>query len=666
MASVKIAKKIDSLRAEIRKHDRLYYVLNQPNISDGEYDRLFAELKKLESENPDLITADSPTQRVSGQPSDGFVSVRHSEPMLSIDNTYNADELRAFDERLTKGLAGEKYEYVVELKIDGLAVSLLYEKGLLIRAVTRGDGNVGDDVTSNVRTIRSVPLRLVDDGNLPEVLEVRGEIFMPEKSFARLNSQRAEQGQSLFANPRNAASGSLKLLDSAVTAKRGLAFFAYSIHSVDTDFADGHFESLTKIKAMSLPVSPDIQRAKGIDEVVDICMSWERRRFELDYQIDGMVIKVDDFAQRELLGSTGRAPKWCIAYKFAAEQAVTIVTSIDVQVGKSGSLTPVANLEPVQLAGTTVKRASLHNFDEVKRLDVRCSDTVIVEKAGEIIPQVIEVKKDLRPENTPEFVPPSVCPVCQKEVKKDESSVSVRCVNDYCPAKIKEQIKYFAGRDQMDIENLGTSLVAQLVDCKLVRDFADIYSLTVEQLASLDRMARKSAENVIAGIENSKQRPLSKLITAIGIRHIGSQSAEILAQAFGSLEILKNATVEQMSEIDQIGPVMAQSICGFFSNRKNLEMIDKLITAGVNPGQDVRSSGVLDGKTFVITGTLEKFTRLEITQTIKDNGGKIASSLSKKTNFLIAGLKPGSKLDKAEKLGIKIISENEFIEMVGK
>ena len=663
MAGVEITKKIDSLRAEIRKHDRLYYVENQPAVSDQEYDSLFAELSTLELANPLLITADSPTQRVSGQPSEGFVSVRHLESMLSIDNTYNADDLRAFNKRVAKALDDEKYEYVVELKIDGLAVSLIYEKGLLSRAVTRGDGVTGDDVTSNVRTIKSIPLGLQGE-NVPDVLEVRGEIYMPKKSFARLNNQRAENDENLFANPRNAAAGSLKLLDSSVTAKRGLAFFAYSAGSAESDFAGNHFESLEKIKSLGLPINPNIVKASSIDEVVDICLSWEQKRFELDYQIDGMVVKIDEFAQRKLLGVTGRAPKWCISYKFAAEQAETIVESIDVQVGKSGSLTPVANLKPVQLAGTTVKRASLHNFDEVARLDVRCGDTVIVEKAGEIIPQVVEVKKDLRPDNAKPFDVPTICPVCQKEVEKDADGVYVRCLNSACPAQLKEKLAHFAGRDQMDIENLGDSLVTQLVDSKLVGDFADIYSLIIEQLESLDRMAHKSAENVVAGIQKSKQQPLSKLITAIGIRHIGSQSAEILAQSFGSLDALKSATVEQMAEIDQIGPVMAQSVYEFFGDEKNLAMIDKLIAAGVNPSQDVRSSGVLDGKTFVVTGTLENLGRSQITKEIKAHGGKVASSVSKKTDFLIAGLNAGSKLDKAEKLGVKIISEAEFVEMV--
>ena len=662
-----IREKIEQLRAQIRRHDRLYYVLNQPEISDRQYDELFAELKRLEHQRPEFIAADSPTQRVSGEPIEGFASITHPLPMLSIDNTYNPDELKAFDQKIAKSLDTENYRYVVELKIDGLAISLRYEAGLLASAATRGDGLAGDDVTGNVRTIKSVPLRLDGDG-IAEVLEVRGEVYMPKRAFAELNALRAEVGQPLFANPRNAAAGSLKLLDSSITAERRLAFFAYSTGQVSEPLADTHYESLQKLKEFGLPVNSNICRAEKIDEVINICQSWDKRRSKLDYQIDGMVIKVDRFEQQRVLGSTGRAPRWCISYKFPTEQAQTKVISIDVQVGKSGILTPVANLEPVPLAGTTVKRASLHNFDEVKRLDVRCGDMVIIEKAGEIIPQIIKVMQKGRNLFETKLVePPKKCPACDEAIAKDENGVYIRCTNGNCSAQMKEKLKYFAGRDQMDIENLGSALIEQLVDSGLVKNFADVYELTAEKVSSLERMAEKSAANVIKAIEKSKTQPLPRFIAAMGIRHVGSASSEILAEEFNSLEAIKNADLETLKNIDQIGPIMAQSVFDYFHNEKNLVVIDKLLKAGVNPAAAAKKkSQVLAGKTIVITGTLKNFSRSEIEQAIKDNGGKISSSVSKKTDFLLIGENPGSKFDKAQKLGIKVVSEEEFIEMIEK
>ena len=662
-----IREKVEQLRAQIRRHDKLYYVLNQPEISDRQYDAFFAELKRLEQQRPELITADSPTRRVSGEPIKGFASITHPQAMLSIDNTYNPDELKAFDQRIAKSLDTENYGYVVELKIDGLAISLRYEAGLLASAATRGDGLAGDDVTGNVRTIKSVPLRLDGDG-IAEVLEVRGEVYMPKRAFAELNALRAEVGQPLFANPRNAAAGSLKLLDSSITAERRLAFFAYSTGQVSEPLADTHYESLQKLKEFGLPVNSNICRAEKIDEVINICQSWDKRRSKLDYQIDGMVIKVDRFEQQRVLGSTGRAPRWCISYKFPAEQAQTKLISIDVQVGKSGILTPVANLEPTPLAGTLVKRASLHNFDEVKRLDVRCGDTVIIEKAGEIIPQVIEViKKDRSLSGTKPVEPPEKCPACGEAVAKDENGVYIRCINSNCPAQMKEKLKYFAGRDQMDIENLGSALIEQLVDSGLVKNFADVYELTAEKVSSLERMAEKSAANVIKAIEKSKTQPLPRFIAAMGIRHVGSASSEILAEEFNSLEAIKKADLETLKNIDQIGPIMAQSVFDYFHNEKNLSVIDKLLKAGVNPVASAKKkSQVLAGKTIVVTGTLKNFSRSEIAQVIKDNGGKTSSSVSKKTDFVLIGENPGSKLDKAQKLGIDIISEEEFMKMAKK
>ncbi|MFQ6034319.1 MAG: NAD-dependent DNA ligase LigA [Sedimentisphaerales bacterium] len=661
-----IKKRVKQLRNEIRRHDYLYYVLNQPKISDQQYDKLFAQLKALEQANPKLITADSPTQRVSGQPLEGFTTVRHAVPMLSMDNTYNADELRAFDERVRKQLGNEDYDYVVELKIDGVAISLRYERGTLVTAATRGDGEVGDDVTANVRTIRSIPLVLLGDGKILDVLEVRGEVYMPTKSFIKLNKLREQAGEPVFANPRNAAAGSLKLLDARITAERNLSFFAHSVGQLSEPLAEEHYEILQKFKKFGLPVNPHTKKAKNIDEVIDICLGWDEKSLKLDYKIDGMVIKVNNFRQRDILGATGRAPRWCISYKFPAERAETIVESIDVQVGKSGILTPVANLVPVQLSGTTVKRASLHNFDELNRLDVRCGDTVLIEKAGEIIPQVVQVKKKLRPAGAVPFKVPKKCPNCGSTVVKDEEGVYIRCVNPNCTGQLKELLRYFAGRDQMDIEHLGPSLIDQLVDKGLVKNFADLYKLQKSQLADLERMAEKSAANVIEAIERSKTRPLWRLIAALGIRYIGGQSAQILAEHFGELSALMSADRQTLEAVDQIGPRMAESLYEYFRNPRNRAVIDELLAAGVKPEKPkvARRSNKLAGKTIVVTGTLEKFNRQQIEQSIRQAGGKPSSSVSKKTDFVLAGKEPGSKLDKARKLGVKVVDEKQFLEML--
>jgi len=659
-----VSKQIKRLREEIRQHDYLYYVLNQPKISDRQYDKLFTELKELEAANPQFVTADSPTQRVSDRPLEGFATVRHAVPMLSMDNTYNADELRAFDERVAKQLASKDYDYVIELKIDGLAISLRYEDGTLVTAATRGNGEVGDDVTANVRTIRAVPLVLLDGGKIPAVLEVRGEVYMPTSSFAELNRLRIEAGEPAFANPRNAAAGSLKLLDARITAARNLSFFAYAAGQVSEPLAANHYESLARFKELGLPVNPNIKKAKDINEAIEICDGWNEKRTSLDYQIDGMVIKINRFEQRDILGATGRAPRWCISYKFAAEQAETIVESIDVQVGKSGILTPVANLTPVLLAGTTVKRASLHNFDELRRLGVGQGDTVVIEKAGEIIPQVIEVKEKAKTK-VPVFEIPKVCPICGSAAVKDEEGVYIRCINRECPGQLKERLKYFAGRGQMDIEHLGPALIDQLIENGLVGNFADLYELGQHQLAGLERMADKSAANVINAIEESKTRPLWRLIAALGIRHIGGQSAQILAEHFGSLGALVAAGEGELAEIDQIGPTMAKSIFEYFHNPENRSVIEELLAAGVKPEQPRKlRSDKLAGKTIVITGTLENFSRQQAEQAIRRAGGKSSSSVSKKTDFVLAGENPGSKLDKAEKLGIQVIDEKQFMKMI--
>jgi DNA ligase (NAD+) len=661
-------KRIEQLRQEIRRHDYLYYVLNQPKISDQQYDALFVELKTLEQANPQFVTADSPTQRVAGVPLEGFATVRHAAPMLSIDNTYSAEELMAFDERIRKLLGTKDYDYVVELKIDGLAISLRYERGKLATAATRGDGEVGDDVTTNVRTIKAVPLVLLAARKIPDVLEVRGEVYMPTKAFTELNKVREQAGEPLFANPRNAAAGSLKLLDARTTAERKLSFFAYATGELSKPLAEDHYRTLQKFKELGLPVNPNIEKAKDINEVIDICSGWSEKRSKLAYQIDGMVIKINRFEQRDILGATGRAPRWCISYKFAAEQAQTIIESIDVQVGKTGILTPVANLRPVPLAGTTVKRASLHNFDELDRLDVRCGDTVVIEKAGEIIPQVMEVIKEQRPAGTVPFKPPKKCPICGSVVAKDKDGVYIRCLNPNCFGQLKERLRYFAGRDQMDIENLGPALIEQLVEAGLVKNFADLYKLKNSDLLTLERMAEKSASNVIDAIEESKTQPLWRLIAGLGIRHIGGQTAQILADYFGSLDALMAADEEKLQAIDQVGPKVAESVYRYFRNERNVVIIKELLATGVKPEQPqkVKAKGKLAGKTIVVTGELENFTRQQAEQAIRDANGKASSSVSKKTDFVLAGKNAGSKLDKALKLAVKVINEKQFLAMLGK
>ncbi len=704
-----IKQQIEQLRQQIRHHDYQYYVLNTPEISDREYDELFTQLKNLETKHPQLITPDSPTQRVAGQPLDGFKTVQHLQPMLSIDNTYNASELRQFDQRVRKALAPEKYEYVVETKIDGVALTVLYENGKLKLAATRGDGIRGDDVTVNARTIAALPLiltlhdkkagtgnrpaaRLSDNQSdsqpclfaiaaelkIPDLLEVRGEVYMPNSEFVRINNERQNNGEQPFANPRNATAGSLKLLDSRQVAKRGLRFMAYALGEVsDPDFAKTHFEMLENFKKLSLPVNPNYTLAKDIDEVIRICDKWEQKRHTLDHAVDGMVIKVNSIAQQQKLGQTTRAPRWCIAYKFAAEQAETIVKSIDVQVGKTGALTPVANLEPVQLAGTTVSRASLHNFDEIARKDIRVGDTVLVEKAGEIIPQVVSVLKENRPVDSQPFPVPQKCPRCAGPVMKDENGVCIRCINPSCPAQLVERLKHFAGRKQMDIDGLGAALIEQLVKTGLVKNFADIYRLKEHDLINLERMGQKSTANLIAAIEKSKTQPLQRVLAALGILHVGKRAADILADNFTSINALINTSREQLEAIDEIGPVIARSVYDFFHTSQTRELVEQLHNAGLqmvaNGGMQSRgvpqgnstaedtTPSFLSGKTVVITGTVPGYTRDQLEELIQKHNGRPTSSVSKKTGMVVVGQNPGSKLVKAQQLDVPTISAEDFI-----
>jgi DNA ligase (NAD+) len=659
--------RIQQLKDQLRRHDTLYYVQSAPEITDRQYDKLFGELKALEQAHPELITPDSPTQRVSETPIEGFKQIQHKVPMLSIDNTYSPDQLREFDKRIRKGLNTDDYDYIVELKIDGLAIGLHYDKGMLNAAATRGDGATGDDVTANIRTIRAIPLELLCDSKIPDILEVRGEVYMPKKAFDQLNRQKVEDGEPEFANPRNAAAGSLKLLDARITATRNLSFFAYSLGQASKPLAETHWDFLQMIKKMGLPVNPHTAKAKDIEEVIAICDRWADKKDKLDYAVDGMVIKLNRYAQQEDLGMTGRSPRWCIAYKFPAEQAETIVESIEVQVGKTGTLTPVANLKPVKLAGTTVKRATLHNFDMLTKLDIRCGDTVVIEKAGEIIPQVVEVKhKQRNLFDSKPFDIPTQCPACGGAVKKDDNGVFIRCINDNCTAKLIERLIYFAGKGQMDIENLGPALIEQLVGKGLVKNFADLYKLTFPQLVQLERMGDKSAENILDGINKSKTQPLWRLIAALGIRNIGGQSAQILADELGTLQALIDADSEKLETIDQIGPVVAKSVYDHLHDKQNLKIINDLLAAGVSPAAPKsKTSAKLAGKTIVVTGTLKTFSRQSIELAIKDHGGKSASSVSKKTSFVLAGENAGSKLDKAKELDIPVLSEEQFISLIG-
>jgi len=661
---------IERLREEIRRHDYLYYVLARPEISDREYDRLFDRLKKLESEHPDLVTPDSPTQRVGDRPLEGFAQVRHAVPMLSIDNTYTEGEVREFDQRVRKALGGEKPTYVVDPKIDGVAISLRYEGGILVQAATRGDGEPGDDIAQNARTTRAIPLRLIGR-DVPVLLEARGEVYWPRSGFARFNAERAKKGEPTFANPRNATAGTLKQLDSQIVAQRGLAFFAHSFGEVRPLRAQTHSQLMDQFTRWGIPVNPQRRLFQNIDDVCAFIREWESKRLELDYETDGLVIKVDRLDHRDLLGSTSRAPRWCIAFKYAAERAESRLHSVRFQVGKLGTITPVANLEPVHLAGTTVKSASLHNFDQIERLGVMIGDTVLVEKAGEIIPQVVQVVAEKRPQDAKPIHPPTKCPSCGGPVTRAEGLVALRCENPGCPAQVKERIRYFCGRDQMDIEGVGPALVEQLVDKGLVKDAADLYALHKrrDDLIALERMGEKSADNLLAAIEESKKRPLARLVTALNIPQVGAATADLLAEHFGDMDRIMEADEQKLQEIEGIGPEVAASIRRYFDNKAARRLIDRLREAGVNmkqPKRPVSGRRPLAGKTLVVTGTLEKYSRKEIQDLIVELGGKAVGSVSRNTDYLICGADPGSKLQKAKELGVKVLTEKEFNKLIGR
>ncbi|MDE1890359.1 MAG: NAD-dependent DNA ligase LigA [Planctomycetota bacterium] len=669
-----IKEKIEQLRNTIRYHDRKYYVENNPEITDYEYDQLLKELQQLEKAQPELITPDSPTQRVGERPLTQFPSIEHKIPMLSIDNTYSNEELKEFDRRI-KRMAGidthQDIEYVVELKIDGVAITLWYENGLFARGATRGDGFRGDDVTANLRTIHQIPLKLeptVRKQKIPPLLEIRGEIYLPNKEFQRLNEEREEAGEPQFANPRNAAAGSLKLLDPRITAKRNLRIFTYAIGYYEEIELKTHMQCLELLRDFSFPVNPHTRLCKNIDAVIRYCSEWDKRRSELDYMVDGMVIKANSLDLHNQLGSTSKAPRWVISFKFQPEQAVTKIEEIVIQVGKTGALTPVANLTPVLLAGTTVSRATLHNFDEIRRKDIRVGDHVLLQKAGEIIPQVVSVLKEKRNGTEKPFAEPTGCPECKEKVSRSDEEVYLRCHNPLCQAQTKRHIQYFASRDAMDIEGLGPALIEQLVDKGFLKDYADVYYLKYDDLVTLERMGEKSSSNLISAIEESKHRDLDRLICALGINNVGSHTAEVLSEYFNTLDKLANAIQEELEGIYEIGPVIAKSIVGFFQNKRTREIIEKLKARGVNTQKLVSPKTVkntkVSGKSFVITGTLQKYSRNEAETLIKSLGGRIVSSVSKKTDYLVAGEDPGSKLDKAGKLNVHVLDEEAFEKII--
>ena len=663
------AKNIEKLKDEIRRHEDLYYVQDSPEISDREYDLLIEELQKLEQAHPELITPDSPTQRVGGRPAEGFAEVMHSRPMLSLDNTYNIEELRAFDERCRKLADGRPFEYVAELKIDGLSLSLKYEKSVLTQGVTRGDGRIGEEVTQNARTIRSVPLRLKSSAKgLDGDVEVRGEVFIPLDVFRKTNAEREEQGEPRFANPRNAAAGAIRQLDSRLVANRRLDMFAYDLLVGGRKPFPTHWESLDWLERAGFRVNPHRKLCKSIDEVIDFANEKEVLRDDLGYEIDGLVVKVNSTAQQDDFGATQKAPRWAAAYKYPARQASTQVLDIVVQVGRTGALTPVANLEPVFLAGTTVSRATLHNEDEIKRLGLKIGDWVMIEKSGEIIPKVLSVITAKRKGDEKPFRPPKKCPVCGGEISRPEGEVVARCIAADCAAQLMGRLLHFASRRAMRIEGLGEVLVIQLVEAKLVKDVGDLYELTLDQVAGLPRMANKSATNLLDQIEASKSRDLSSLIYALGVRHVGERTAGILARQFGSLERLAEASVEELDDVPEIGLTVAESVRDWFDDDGNRKLCDRLRAAGVKTelgkSTDETEDQRFAGKQFVLTGKMESFTRDEARSLIEARGGRVNSSVSKKTDYVVAGEEAGSKLDKATELGVAVIDEGEFKKMI--
>lgn len=651
---------INSLREKINHANYEYYVLDNPTLSDFEYDGLFARLKELENAHPELITPDSPTQRVGGI-SEKFAEHKHKYRLYSLDNTYNEDELIKWYERVTKE-CGSPQELVCELKIDGLAMALSYENGLFVRGVTRGDGIVGEDITNNLKTVKAIPLRLFEDINT----EVRGEIYMPKSSFEKLNEENLQNGEKLFANPRNAASGSIRQLDSSITAKRDLSFFTYTVILDGENKVQTHWDSLQYIKKLGFKVNPNVKLVKDIYGAIEYCKEWENKRFDLDYATDGVVIKVNSLACQQEMGFTSRAPKWATAFKFPPEEMTTTLLDIEWGVGKTGAVTPVAILEPVLLAGSTVSRASLHNLDEIRRLDVRIGDKVLIKKAAEIIPKVIKVVDDENHTKLPVYTMNFTCPDCGGKLVTREGEVNLYCSNPSCRSIVLARLEYWVSKEAMDIDFVGPSLIEQLYDKKMVVTPADFYKLTRQDLMQLDLIKEKSAENIFTAIEKSKNCTLTRFITALSIRHVGKETADIIVNEFGSLKAIQTVTKEQLAKIEGIGDKIAAEVWEFFQNNVNIELIEELLALGVAPAEGTnKTSNILEGKTFVLTGTLATMTRDEAAEKIKMNGGKVSSSVSKKTSFVVAGENAGSKYDKAQNLGVIILTEQEFLEMIG-
>lgn len=667
MDRIAAEQRISELRETINRHNRLYHVEDRPEITDQEYDQLLRELHQLEQEHPDLITPDSPTQRVGGEPLPFFEKVTHTTPMLSLDNAFGEDDLRNFDRRVKEVIGNQPVEYVCELKIDGLAVSLRYENGLFVRGATRGDGTTGEDITQNLKTIRSIPLRI----NRPLTLEVRGEAYMPKRAFEMLNAERAERGEPLFANPRNSAAGSLRQLDPKVAASRQLDIFIYGLAGLEGEPISSHKEALDFLEELGFKVNPERRVFDNIEDVIAFVQSWTEKRPHLPYEIDGMVIKVSSYAQQQELGFTAKSPRWAVAYKFPAEEVVTVLEDIEVSVGRTGVVTPTALLKPVSIAGTIVKRASLHNEDIIREKGIMLGDHVIVRKAGDIIPEIVGVLPERRTGAERPFHMPTHCPECGSELIRLEEEVALRCINPGCPALVREGIIHFVSRQAMNIEGLGEKVVAQLFEEKLVQDAADLYYLHEKRdvLIGLERMGEKSVDNMLAAIEESKQNSLEKLLFGLGIRLVGAKAARVLAEHFGHMDELRQATAEQLMTIEEIGPKMAESIVTYFSMPQVDELLRKLKAAGVNMEyKGVRAEAGADlplaGKTVVLTGTLTSMTRQEAEEKIVLLGGKVTGSVSKKTDLVIAGEKAGSKLEKAEKLGIPVWDEAAFLALL--
>jgi DNA ligase (NAD+) len=655
------SRRVEELRSEIRRHERLYYVDGRPELTDVEFDRMMSELADLERIHPDLAALDSPTRRVGGEAAEGFATVAHALPMLSLENAYSWEEAEAWRARVVRALGEEPGGYVAELKIDGLSIALRYEKGVLVRGATRGDGVRGEDVTDNVRTIRMIPLRIPGS----ETLEARGEVFYPRSAFRKLNAEREAAGEPLFANPRNAAAGTLRLLDSRITAKRGLAACLYSIAHAG-ELPETQAAALEQLRALGLPAQPHWRRFATFGEVREFVEQWETGRADLDFETDGVVIKVDDRRLQEELGSTAKSPRWAFAYKYRPEDATTVVREISVHVGRTGVMTPVAHFDPIVLAGTTVKRATLHNYEDLARKDVRVGDTVVVEKGGDVIPKVVRVVPEKRPPKSVPFAMPETCPVCGDPVAREPGEVATRCVNPSCPAVVREALRHFCSRRAMKIEGLGEKLVDQLVGEGLLSDVASIYALTAESLAKLDRWGEKSASNLVAEIEQSKENDLSRLLFALGIRHVGEKAAGTLARRFGSLDALVEATEKDLQGVEEVGPNTASAVTAWFSHPRHRELVEKLRRQGVNfLSKETRAGdGRLAGKTVVITGTLPGVTREDAARRLEAAGARIAGSVSKKTDYVVAGEAAGSKLEKAKSLGVETVTWKEMLRLL--